>query len=44
MPCSRSPEGGGVWHTVNERPVRILLECILVLNLIANIFKIAAGH
>ena len=34
----------GGWHTVNERPVRILLECILVLNLIANIFKIAAGH
>ena len=23
---------GHVWHTVNERVVRILLECILVLN------------
>ena len=42
--CLAAGLGGGVWHTVNERPVRILLECILVLNLIANIFKIAAGH
>ena len=23
--------GGHAWHPVNERPVRILLECILVL-------------
>ena len=23
-------EGKQIWHTVNERPVRILLECILV--------------
>ena len=29
MPCSRSP-GVCVRHMVNERPVRILLECILV--------------
>ena len=24
------PHRSGLWHTVNERPVRILLECILV--------------
>ena len=28
----RSPPGRGLQHTVNERPVRILLECILVTN------------
>ena len=27
---SRHPPGGRLQHTVNERPVRILLECILV--------------
>ena len=26
------PPGGRLQHTVNERPVRILLECILVVN------------
>ena len=25
-----TPPGSRLWHTVNERPVRILLECILV--------------
>ena len=29
-PGSRSPPGSRLRHTVNERPVRILLECILV--------------
>ena len=30
-PWSRHPPlGSRLWHTVNERPVRILLECILV--------------
>ena len=29
-PGSRHPPGSRLWHTVNERPVRILLECILV--------------
>ena len=29
-PRSRHPPGSRLQHTVNERPVRILLECILV--------------
>ena len=29
-PQSRHPPGSGLQHIVNERPVRILLECILV--------------
>ena len=29
-PKTRHPEGSRLRHTVNERPVRILLECILV--------------
>ena len=31
-PQNEAPEGGTPQHTVNERPVRILLECILVLT------------
>ena len=31
-PQTRHPPGSRRQHTVNERPVRILLECILVLN------------
>ena len=31
-PRSRHPPGSRLQHTVNERPVRILLECILVLK------------
>ena len=38
------PAGSRLWHTVNEWPVRILLECILVMNQIAcvnpNIYPI----
>ena len=29
--------GGHVWHTVNERAVRILLECILVWQIVMEI-------
>ena len=32
--AGRSPPGSRLQHTVNERPVRILLECILVLKYI----------
>ena len=28
-----TPPGSRLWHTVNERPVHILLECILVQNI-----------
>ena len=31
-PGSRSPPGSRLQHTVNDRPVRILLECILVIE------------
>ena len=32
--CDRGCVGGGrAWHTVNERAVRILLECILVFDI-----------
>ena len=35
-----SPPGRRLQHTVNERPVRILLECILVLKLFCWIYQI----
>ena len=35
-PQSRPPPGSRLWHTVNEWPVRILLECILVYGMIGH--------
>ena len=32
--------GGHAWHTVNERAVRILLECILVSILLHTFFQL----
>ena len=32
-------QGGHAWHTVNERAVRILLECILVLTIFILRYK-----
>ena len=37
-PPTRHPPGSRLQHRVNERPVRILLECILVIPLIAKAF------
>ena len=37
-PPGPAPLGSRLQHTVNERPVRILLECILVLLLFHNMF------
>ena len=41
-PGSRPPTGSRLRHTVNERPVRILLECILVLLLNFHLVSIVA--
>ena len=37
---------GVAWHMVNERAVRILLECILVVSVIARLIKLKmlVGH
>ena len=32
-PGMETPPGSRLWHTVYDRPVRILLECILVCNI-----------
>ena len=37
-PGSRPPMGSRLRHTVNERPVRILLECILVIVCLSGAF------
>ena len=38
-PRTRHPPGSRLQHTVNERPVRILLECILVIKVFTPIYK-----
>ena len=38
-PLSPPPPGSRLRHTVNERPVRILLECILVIVLHRNLLQ-----
>ena len=38
-PRSRPPPGSRLRHTVNERPVRILLECILVTKVYSHLVK-----
>ena len=40
-PRSRHPLGSRLRHAVNERPVRILLECILVDFFFENMFRFA---
>ena len=37
LPLEQTPPGSRLWHTVNERPVRILLECILVVIIFAQL-------
>ena len=36
-PLEQTPPGSRLQHTVNERPIRILLECILVVYLFSQV-------